>query len=508
MEKFISSTRIAKNTCYLYFRMLFKILVTLYTSRVILDVIGIQDFGIYNVVAGVVALLGFVNSSMAISVQRYLSFEIGRGGSLKQLNTIFSMAVVIHLLIALIVVAGTEILGKYLFEYLLNIPPDRYDSAYILFHFTILTCGLSIIQVPYMALLISHERMNAYAYIGILEMVLRLVAVYALLGVSYDKLPCYGFFLLLIGIIVSFLYYYCAKKQISQIRVTLTWNKKIFKDLLNFASWSALGEFAWAGTGQGVNILLNVFFSPVVNAARAVAQQVISGIMQFVINFQTAINPQIVKSYAAGETRKMMILTNKGILYSYYLLLMMSFPILINIDFVLGIWLKNVPLYSNVFCTLAIIGAMIDSLSNLLATVAKAYGKIRNYQLAVSLILFLNLLFSYIALKFGAPAYAVYWVYLGVSFFLLIARLLLLKRMVAYDIKSFVLNVLLKILVVTAIAIPLPIIVKHLLPDSWSTFVYSTLLSLLCISSVVFTVGIGTKEKNLIKHKILFILRR
>lgn len=254
--------------------------------------------------------------------------------------------------------------------------------------------------------------------------------------------------------------------------------------------------------------MLNVFFSPVVNAARAVAQQVISGIMQFVINFQTAINPQIVKSYAAGETRKMMILTNKGILYSYYLLLMMSFPILINIDFVLRIWLKNVPLYSNVFCTLAIIGAMIDSLSNLLATVAKAYGKIRNYQLAVSLILFLNLPFSYIALKFGAPAYAVYWVYLGVSFFLLIARLLLLKRMVAYDIKSFVLNVLLKILVVTAIAIPLPIIVKHLLPDSWSTFVYSTLLSLLCISSVVFTVGIGTKEKNLIKHKILFILRR
>lgn len=497
-----NNKRIAKNTIALYFRMLFKVMVSFYTSRVTLEILGVEDFGIYNVVAGIVALFVFVNNSMAISVQRYLTYEIGRGDDVLKLNTIYSMSILIHIFIAVILIVLSEVFGYVLFKYYLNVPAYRYEAAYTLFHWSVLTCCLSFVQVPYVALLISYEKMKAFAYIGIVEVVLRLAVVYALAWYGFDRLSFYGVLLFIVSVLITLLYVWCCRMQVKGVRFKRIWDIGIFRQLLTFALWSALGEIAWAGTGQGVNILLNIFFNPVVNAARAIAVQVTSGLNQFVYNFQTAINPQIIKSYAAGDKNRMTLLTNKGIVYSYYLLMLLGVPVMINMDYILNLWLKTPPPYCIVFCNIAIIGAMVDCLSNLLATVAKAYGKIRNYQLAVSIVLFLNLPLSYVALKLGASPKSVYVVYAVVSFLLLWLRLGLLKRMVGYDIRLFIHSVLLRILSVSLIVIPVSYIIKAQMIDGWMSLLVSSALSILLIAVTVYVVGITKEDRLFIKSKI------
>ena len=469
--------RIAKNTLFLYVRMLFKTLVTFYTSRVILEVLGVEDFGIYNVVAGIVALFAFVNSSMAISVQRYLSYEIGRGGSAGKLNTIYSMSVLIHAFIAVALIVLSEAAGQVLFEHYLNIPPARYAAACSLFHWSVLTCCLSFIQVPYIALLISYEKMNAYAYVGILEVVLRLAVVYVLAWCSFDRLPFYGILLFVASLLITALYAWCCHVQVRAVRFKRVWDTRVFRNLFSFAVWSALGEMAWAGTGQGVNILLNIFFSPVVNAARAIAVQVIAGLNQFVMSFQTAVNPQIIKSYAAGDKGRMMMLANKGVTYSYYLLMLLC-------------------------------GLVYHKTKNLLATVAKAYGRIRNYQLAVSAVLFLNLPLSYVALKAGASPVSVYAVYVAVSLLLLVLRLWLLHKMVGYDARLYVRTVLWRILLVTLIVVPVAYVVRAQMSDSWQALIASSLLSVVIMVVTVYAVGITQSERAIVNDKVKLLIAR
>lgn len=503
-----NNRRIAKNTALLYVRMLFKTLVTFYTSRVILEVLGVDDFGIYNVVAGIVALFAFVNSSMAISVQRYLSYEIGRGEKNGSQSTIYSMSVLIHALIAVCLIVLSEIAGYVLFKHYLNVPSDRLDAAYVLFHWSVLTCAMSFIQVPYISLLISYEKMNAYAYVGILEVVLRLAAVYILTWCSFDRLPFYGVLLFGVSVLVTLLYASCCRVQVREVRFKRVWDAKVFRNLFSFALWSALGEMAWAGTGQGVNILLNVFFNPVVNAARAIAVQVIAGLNQFVMSFQTAVNPQIIKSYAAGDNRRMTTLANKCIVYSYYLLMMLCLPVILNMDYILRLWLKTPPAYCVSFCTMSIVGAMTDCLSNLLATVAKAYGKIRNYQLVVSAVLFLNFPLSYVVLKLGASPVSVYVVYVGVSLLLLCLRLWLLHRMVRYNARLYLRTVLLRIVSVTLVAIPIAYVIRQQMNDSWQTLIVSSSLSVLTVSIVVYVIGMTKVERTMVNDKLKILIQR
>ncbi len=468
--------RIAKNTLFLYIRMLFKTLVTFYTSRVILEVLGVEDFGIYNVVAGIVALFAFVNSSMAISVQRYLSYERGRERGAEKINTIYSMSVFIHIFIAVTLIVLSEVTGRVILGHYLNIPPNRYSAAYTLFHWSVLTCCMSFIQVPYIALLISYEKINAYAYVGILEVVLRLAIVYVLTWYNFDRLPFYGVLLFATSVLITAFYALCSYVQVRSVRFKCVWNNHIFCNLFSFAIWSALGEMAWAGTGQGVNILLNIFFNPVVNAARAIAVQVSSGLNQFVMSFQTAVNPQIIKSYAACNNTHMMLLTNKGIIYSCYLLMLLGIPIMLNMNYILKLWLKTPPDFCVIFCNLAIVGAIADCLSNLLATVAKAYGRIRNYQLAVSMVLFLNLPLSYAALKAGASPVSVYVVYVIVSLLLLVLRLWLLHKMVRYNARFYVRTVLWRIFLVTLIVGPSAYAIRAQMNDGWQTLITSSFI--------------------------------
>ena len=314
-----NNKRIAKNTLLLYFRMLLMMAVSLFTSRVVLNTLGVEDFGIYSVVGGVVGMFVFINNSMSSATQRYITFALGKGDK-NRLQTVFSTTLQIHSLIAVIIVLLGETVGLWFLYNKMQIPADRMDAALWVMQCSIVSMVVMIVSVPYNADVIAHEKMSAFAYISILEVVLKLAIVYLLLVFSYDKLILYAILILMIQILIRFCYSIYCNKHFEETKYKHVWDKKLFKEMTGFAGWSLFGNMAGVLFGQGLNMLLNVFFGPVVNAARAVAVQVQGAIQQFVANFQTALNPQITKTYAAGELNEMHRLMFRSARFSFYLL--------------------------------------------------------------------------------------------------------------------------------------------------------------------------------------------
>ena len=299
-----NNKRIAKNTLFLYFRMLFMMAISLYTNRVVLDKLGVTDFGIYNVVGGVVVMLGFLSGCMSNSVQRYLSYELGKNNK-DGVNRVFNVALVAHGCIAIFVFLVMETVGLWYLNMCMNIPETRVNAANWVFQCSLLTTIFTIMQVPYNAIIVSKEKMGIYAYISILEVSLKLLVVYILAIGNYDRLKLYGVLIMLVTIGVLMVYrIYCIRKfEEAKFRYVKDWN--LFKELLSFSGWNMLSEVAWTFTGPGVNLILNAFYGPVVNAARGLAEQVNGAVSRFVQNFQTAVNPQLIKLYAADEMEEM-----------------------------------------------------------------------------------------------------------------------------------------------------------------------------------------------------------
>lgn len=506
MGNALNKNRVAKNTIFLYIRMLIKLIVSLYTSRVVLEYLGVSDYGIYNVVGGIVLLFGFLVGSMNISVQRFLSFELGRKNNEdSQLNTIFSMAVIIHIVLAIIVFIIAETIGYFLFNQL-NIPNERISAALWVFHISIITSCFSFTQIPYTALIVAFERMNIYAYISILEVTLKLLIVFLLPYIPLDRLISYAVLIFLSTVLIRLSYAVYCKIKISQVKFEYIWDQSIFKKLMSFTTWSLLGELSWSAVGQGVNISLNMFFSPVVNAARAIAMQVLVTLNQFVSNFQTAMNPQIIKLYSQGDHNSMFSLTFNGIRLSYYLMLFISFPFLLNINYVLTLWLRNVPEYTPIFCRLAIIGSLCDTFSNLLSTVAKATGKIKKYQIIISFILFLNFPISYLFLILGSSPYIVYIIYIIISVALIFARIIILKGLIGFPVDKYIKQVIFPIIKTTVIAIFIPIISYVLIDKNTYGFIMTSIISVVSICLSIFYWGLLPNEKKMLKQK--FHLKR
>ena len=465
-----NNKRIAKNTLLLYFRMLLMMFVTLFTSRVVLDKLGVTDYGIYNVVGGVVAMLGFLNSSMSNAVQRYLSFEIGKNNE-AGVNRIFNVSLFAHVGIAVFVFVVMEIVGVWYLNTHMNIPAERMDAANWVLQCSIFTTLFTIVQVPYNAIIISKEQMGIYAYISILEVVLKLLVVYMLAIGNFDKLKLYSVLIMVVTIGIVMIYrFYCTRKyKEAKFKFIKDWN--LLKQIVGFASWNMLGELAWVFTGQGVNIILNSFFGPVVNAARGLAEQVNGAVNRFVANFQTAVNPQLIKNYASDQLGEMKTLLFRSTRFSYYLLLALSLPIILKMDFILHLWLKEVPDYTTGFCQLVLVSSLVSTLSNLLAQVARAYGKIRNYQIIVSIFLFLNFPLSYIVLKFGGSPLSTMFVNIGINAMLLFVRLRLTNRMIQMTYGSFIRNVLFPVIIVTAVALVIPLTIYFMLDNSIISFI-------------------------------------
>lgn len=502
-----NNKRIAKNTLLLYFRMLLMMFVTLFTSREVLDKLGVTDYGIYNVVGGVVAMLGFLNSSMSNAVQRYLSFEIGKNNE-AGVNRIFNVSLFAHAGIAVFVFIVMEIVGVWYLNTHMNIPAERMDAANWVLQCSIFTTLFTIVQVPYNAIIISKEQMGIYAYISILEVVLKLLVVYMLAIGNFDKLKLYSVLIMVVTIGIVMIYrFYCTRKyKEAKFKLIKDWN--LLKQIVGFASWNMLGELAWVFTGQGVNIILNSFFGPVVNAARGLAEQVNGAVNRFVANFQTAVNPQLIKNYASDHLGEMKTLLFRSTRFSYYLLLTLSLPIILKMDFILHLWLKEVPDYTVGFCQLVLVSSLVSTLSNLLAQVARAYGKIRNYQIIVSIFLFLNFPLSYIVLKFGCSPLSSMFVNIGVNTMLLFVRLRLTNRMIQMTYGSFIRNVLLPVIIVTAVALVIPLIIYFMLDNSIISFIIVCLVSFVSVGVSTYALGMNANERLYILAAISKIITK
>ena len=497
-----NNKRIAKNTLLLYFRMLLMMAVSIYTSRVVLDKLGITDYGIYNVVGGIVGMLGFLSGAMGNAVQRFLSFEIGRGDK-ERVNHIFNVSLFAHVGIAAIVFVVMEVLGVWYLNAHMNIPGERLNAANWVLQCSIFTTLFTIVQVPYNAIIISKEQMGVYAYMSLLEVVLKLAVVYLLVLTDFDRLKLYSVLTMAvtIGILVAYRVY-CVKKY-EEARFRLVKDLKTLKEMSSFAGWNLLGELAWAFTGQGVNIILNLFFCPAINAARSLAEQVNAAVARFVNNFQTAVNPQIVKDYAAGCLDDMKTLLYRSIRFSYYLLLVLSMPLILCMDFVLGIWLKDVPDYTAEFCQLVLVCSMVSSISNPLSQVARAYGKIMKYQMWVSACLFLNFPLSYFVLKLGASPLSTMAVNICVQITLLFVRLYLTKNMVGLSFLDFTKKVLFPVVKVTVGSSLLPLVcVYEFRPVGWANFVIVCAVSLACSILCILIFGISANERAYLKVAI------
>lgn len=502
-----NNKRIAKNTLLLYFRMLLMMFVTLFTSRVVLDKLGVTDYGIYNVVGGVVAMLGFLNSSMSNAVQRYLSFEIGKNNE-AGVNRIFNVSLFAHVGIAVFVFVVMEIVGVWYLNTHMNIPAERMDAANWVLQCSIFTTLFTIVQVPYNAIIISKEQMGIYAYISILEVVLKLLVVYMLAIGNFDKLKLYSVLIMVVTIGIVMIYrFYCTRKyKEAKFKFIKDWN--LLKQIVGFASWNMLGELAWVFTGQGVNIILNSFFGPVVNAARGLAEQVNGAVNRFVANFQTAVNPQLIKNYASDQLGEMKTLLFRSTRFSYYLLLALSLPIILKMDFILHLWLKEVPDYTTGFCQLVLVSSLVSTLSNLLAQVARAYGKIRNYQIIVSIFLFLNFPLSYIVLKFGGSPLSTMFVNIGINAMLLFVRLRLTNRMLQMTYGSFIRNVLFPVIIVTAVALVIPLTIYFMLDNSIISFIIVCLVSFVSVGVSTYALGMNANERLYILAAISKIITK
>lgn len=416
-----NNKRIAKNTLMLYIRMIFVLCVSLYTSRVLLRALGVVDYGLYNIVGGIVTMMGFFNGAVVSSTQRFFSYSIGQRDS-DNLNSVFSTILTIQIALAVLIFIIAETLGLWFIHTQLNIPADRFDAAVWVYQCALFSFLFSLVAVPFSALLITHEDMDTYAFISISDVLLKLFIIFMLPYLSYDKLKSYALLLLGVSIAITFVYLVFCRVKYPSIRFNKPKDKALFRTLFSYMGWNLWGNSAVVIMNQGVNILLNIFFGPAVNAARAISYQVNSAINQLTVNFQMAMNPQIVKSYAQNDLDYMHKLVITGAKFSFFMILTLSFPVIVGTDVILGLWLGDVPKHAVLFTQLVLVLGSIDSVSGPLMTAAQATGKIKKYQTVVGILLILNLPISYVALLFGAIPEATVFVSIAISIIALFAR--------------------------------------------------------------------------------------
>lgn len=406
-----NNKRIAKNTLLLYVRTFVTMLISLYTSRVVLNTLGVSDYGIYNVVGGVVMMFSVISSSLSSSISRFITYELGHGNFVR-LQRIFSTSVNIQIGISLIIFVLAESFGVWFLNAQMNIPSGRITAANWVLQCSLLSFIINIISVPYNACIIAHERMSAFAYISILEAVLKLAIVYTLVISPFDKLVTYSVLLVAVSLLIRLAYGQYCKRNFAESRYKFVYDKPLIKEITGFAGWTFFGNGAYMLNVQGVDMLINVFFGVTLNAARGVATQVQNAVMQFVNSFTVAMNPQITKSYAAGEMDYMYRLVCRGARFSFFLLFIFTVPIVCEADYILRLWLKIVPEHAPVFLRLTLFGALMTLLGNSMLAAVSATGKIRRYQLCVTIVGCWFFPLTWVAFLVGFPASATYVIYI------------------------------------------------------------------------------------------------
>ena len=501
-----NNKRIAKNTVMLYIRMLITMGVSLFTSRVILQTLGVEDYGIYAVVGGIVSMFTFLNGGMVSATQRYLNFELGRGNQ-EQLTKVFSTSLQIHFLISLVVLLLSETIGLWFLYEKLVIPAERLDAAFWVFQFSIVACVVSLISVPYNAVIIAHEKMSAFAYMSILEVVLKLLIVYLLYISPWDKLVVYAALLLCVSLLMRWIYARYCKKYFPESHYTHRVDKSLFKEMFSFSGWSLWGNLAAMLYSQGLNMMLNIFFGPVVNAARGIALQVQGVVQSFVTNFQMALNSQITKNYASGDLDQMHNLMFRSARFSFFLLFLLALPILIEANYILHLWLGVVPDDTVVFMRWIIGVSLIYTIANPCVIANQATGKVKVYQAVVGGILLLILPASYVALILGAPAYSVFIIHFCVECIAQFARMYMLRNLIQLPLRAYIKNIYMPVLVVVILSILLPIVVHLQLAEGFMRLIGVGLTCVISVAFSIFIFGLTQGERTFFINKIYSLVR-
>lgn len=496
-----NNARIAKNTLMLYIRMFVTLIVGLFTSRVILDALGIEDYGIYNLVAGFVAMFNILRSGLVSATQRFITYDLGRGDT-SELNRTFSTCVIIYIAISVFAVIIAETFGMWFINNKLNIPDTRLFAAHWTFHLSLVMLIVSFISFPYNSLIISHERMNAFAYISIYEVVAKLLLTYLLFISKYDKLIVYSLLMCLVQISIPILYIFYCRKNFVESKVLWLFDKQKVKEIYSYTSWAMLGGFASVGLTQGLNVILGMFFSPIVNAARGIAVQIQGIINSFVSNFQLAMDPQIVKSYARGDYQYMQQLVFNSSKYSFYLLFLLSLPVMLETDMLLSLWLVDIPENTSLFFRLVIITTIYDAFSNPFAKAIQATGKIRNYQLIYSTMLLIIVPISYFFLMLGFDSYIVFVVHIVVGLFASFARIIIASKVTKMNLSLFKKVVLVPISFVVTLSLFISVSLKYFLYESFISSFIVLFVSLLVVLLSIFFCGISKSEQSFFIDKI------
>lgn len=499
-----NNKRIAKNTLFMYFRMLLTMVVSLYTSRVVLKTLGVEDFGIYNIVGGVVVFFTFINHAMSNGTQRYLSYELGKQDG--NVSKIFSACLYIHLGISIIIFILAETIGLWFLNTQMNFPENRIYAVNWVYQFSIFGCMVNIIRIPYQANIIAHERMSFYAYTGLIEVILKLLIVYLLVYLTFDKLITYSILIFcVIFFITLWFIVYCRSKFIN-IKLIKIYDKQLYKQLISFSGWTLFGSLANVGLQQGTNVIVNIFYGVTVNAAIGIANQINAAITQLVSGFQQALNPQLVRSEAQHDSKRQFDLICLSSKFSYLILFIIIIPVIVHLDYILQIWLGNYPEHTNSICILIIIGGLFECVSGPLYTTIYATGKIRIYQIVISSIILLNIPLAYFIGKYSFSVENVFVIRNIIYILCLVTRLLFLIQLINFNLVQYIKKVILP-LIVASILIILPVIFfnKNISNDIFS-LIYNSIIIFLYELIICYIFALGKNEKkyisNFIKIKI------
>lgn len=507
MSRQENSKQIAKNTIALYVRTLVTFAVGLITSRVVLKVLGVDDYGINNVVGGVVAMFSIVTSALSQAISRYLTFELGRGNK-ERLKVIFSTGVNIQLLMSLIIIVLTETLGIWFLNNKMNIEPSRMYAANWVFQFAVLAFVVNLISVPFNAAIIAHEKMKAFAYVSVLEAVLKLATAFMLYISPLDKLITYAFLLFIVSVIIRLVYGSYSKKHFEECRYSFVFDGKLFREMSKFAGWNFISSTAYIFNTQGINIASNIFFGVGVNAARGVATQVDSMTRNFVSNFTTAVKPQIIKSYSSEDKDYLFKLTCNGTRFSYFLMLVFAMPFMLEAETLLKLWLGTYPDYAPVFIKLTMGISLIGLLGDLLYTNILAIGKLKKYMICeVALTIFIFIA-SYILFSLGYPPTIPYVIFIIVYGLLVILRLVFLKRLEDFPVNQYLRSVIWPVLKVSVAASLVPLCLRIAFGNNMAASVTIIFASFLSVILAVYFIGLERNEKALVKGKMIQFIKK
>lgn len=499
------SKRIAKNTMFLYVRMAVLMLISIFTSRVLLNKLGVEDFGIYNVVGGVTVLLSFFSSSLTNASQRFLTFELGKN-DLKQANRVFNQHLIIYLLIAAGILLVAETVGLWFVHTQLVIPSERMTATVWVYQFTVVSLCLTLLSIVFNSCIIAHEAMDVFSLIGIFQGVAKLGIVYLLSVSNVDKLITYGFLMMMVSLIVQVFYMVYCFSHYEECKIRWVWDRVLLKETGSLVGWNMIGTAVYAINDSGVNILMNLFFGPAVNAARALSGQVSGAVGSFSSNFYTSVQPPLTKAYASGDYSYMMKLFYNSSKYSFYLLWIICLPVMFSINELLSIWLTEVPEYVGVFTIWILLYSMVTTLNNPIWTISLAVGKLKWYILIGSGVFLLIFPISYAVLKLGYLPVSVFMVMVAVRSVYLIVVLRIISSYIPLTCRGYMNGVVYPILkstvLSTAVAAPLYYVMPTTVIGTFSYCVLAAFATIVCIGMVGVTAGERAVVWNFVKNKL------